>query len=449
MLIIIPYLVLGLFAQIFQDRVKSNQYTAASIMKDRVEEIPTEEVVANNGSIDIIYDDLTVVHIAGVDTVQIHQFTMNQFTQFLMKATDVHSDYHRDVEYNEQQGFWLMVTFPVSIRIEIILQYNAISRNFNFFSFLVIATILGYGLLVVCSAILYAKHTARSFVKPMHVLQAYTRSIESGAGENGVLSRYQFRIKEFREFKEALIHMEGELDRQKELNKQAMENRKQLVRDISHDLKNPLASIQGYAELYQNHAELTKEQQENYMDCIYRNSVRANELIQSLFAYSQVDRADFTLEKEEMDLCEFLRVLAAEYLPLLEEKKLELEACIPEEEIRMDMDSKQMTRVLHNILDNACKYHGCGTKITIGVKREGPQVIVWIADDGIGMDEEAAKTCFEPFARADQVRNSQTGGSGLGLAIAKKIVVAHGGDIALETKMGEGCRFVLTFSSKH
>lgn len=443
LLIIIPYLVLGVLSQVFKGRVMSNQYTATSIMADSIEDIDSKGVIDNKGSVDVITEELSVIHLGGTNTIPITQFTMEQFTEFLMATENAYSDYHRDIAYNNNQGFWLVVTFPVSLRLELIIQYNKISKDFNFFFMLVATAFAGYGLLVLCSTVIYAKYTAKSFIKPMRVLQNLTRQIEEGDYENTTGTNSQFRIKEFTQFNEALNHMASELNNQREISEKMSEDRKRMVRDISHDLKNPLASIRGYAELYLNHQELEQKQRDNYVEIIYRNSVRANELIVSLFQYSQVDSADFVLNKENVDICELVRVKLVEFLPALEEQNLTIKADIPEEEIMLSIDKQQMNRVLDNLLGNIVKYHSTGTKVFMKVCKLDTNIQIICGDNGIGMDQETARRCFEPFARADEVRNSRTGGSGLGLAIAKKIVGAHGGEISVVTKKGEGCTFCI------
>lgn len=443
LLIIVPYIVLGVLSQVFQGRVKSRQYTAASIMEDAIEDIDIKGVIDNKGSVDVITKDLSVVHLGGTNRISVKQFTMEEFTKFLTSTENAFLDYHRDVAYNNNQEFWLIVTFPASLRIQIIVQYNKISKDFNFFFILVMTTFVGYGLLVLCSTIIYSKYTAKSFIKPMRVLQKLTKQIEEGGYENAVVSNSQFHIKEFTEFQDAINHMARELKNQHEISEKMSEDRKRMVRDISHDLKNPLASIRGYAELYLDHKELEQEQRDKYVDIIYKNSVRANELIVSLFQYSWVDSADFELNKETVDICELVRVKLVEFLPVFEEQKLKVEADIPEEEIMVSIDRQQMNRVLDNLLGNIVKYHRSATQVVMKVCSLEDNVQIVCADNGIGMDCEVAKRCFEPFTRADDVRNSKTGGSGLGLAIAKKIIDAHGGNISVISKKGEGCTFYM------
>ena len=226
------------------------------------------------------------------------------------------------------------------------------------------------------------------------------------------------------------------------------ESRKRLVRDIAHDLKNPLASIQGNAELYQNNIEAEQGQKEHYVDIIHRNSVRANELITMLFEYSKLDSIDFALNIEKADICELLRLKLAYFFGIFEEQHIDVLVEIPEMECLVPMDYQQMNRVFDNLFENILKYSKSATQVRIALEKQSKYIQIIVEDVGEGMDEETAKHCFEPFFREDKARNSQTGGTGLGLAIVQKIIQAHHGKIQVETEKGEGCRFMIQFPGK-
>lgn len=444
-LIVIPYAVLGLFAQIYSEDIPSYNYTASSIMQDSISDINLEGIIKNKGSVDVIQKDLSVIHLGGKETLGVKKFTMAELTDFFIDIKSNENDYHRDISFNNKEGFWVIVTFPISLKINIGIQYNKEAIGFNFFRMLVLTTLLGYAGIVFLSVILYSKYTARSFVKPMCILKDITVQIEKEDFQYVLQSNEEFTIKEFTQYKEALKHMSLELNKQRDLTQKELENRKSMVRDISHDLKNPLASIRGYSELYLNHQEISDEQKYTYVDSIYRNSIRANELITSLFEYSKIDSAEFKLQLSNVDICELIRNVAAEYIPKLEENNLIIQADIPEKEIFIRADSLQIRRVFCNLLDNAVKYQVNGTKIMIGLQVDEPSgmVKILVKDDGIGMKEEVLEHCFEPFSRGDRIRNSKTGGSGLGLAIVKRIIELHKGNITVTSRENEGCNFLI------
>lgn len=388
LLILVPYFILVFVSNDTDAQVISNIYTADSLMKNSIEEIDISEVIAKNGSVDIITADYTIQHLGGEDTFAQDKFTREEFTDFLLEVNNDNSIYSRSIAYNAQEEFWLVVTFPVSLKMLFVLQYNVESQDFSFYHKVVTATLAGYLVLVILSAFLFAKWNSK-----------------------------------------VLMDME--------------EKRKKLVRDIAHDLKNPLAGIQGYAELYQNSAGAALEKKNDYVDIIHRNSVRANELITMLFEYSRVDSVDFLLHVEKEDICELLRLKLAQFLAAFEERNMDIAVEIPEEECLILMDYKQMNRVFDNLLENILRYSKSATQVHIALERAGKYVLIAVEDDGEGMDEETAEHCFEPFFREDQARNSQTGGTGLGLAIVQRIVHAHKGKIKVETIKGKGCRFII------
>ena len=393
LLILVPCFILEFISNSTKDRIFSNIYTADSLMENNIEDIIIDEVLAKNGSVDIITEDYRVHHLGGAITFSQEQFSKEEFATFLLEANTYDATYKRSIAYNSREKFWLMVSFPISLRMEFIIQYNLNSPEFPFYYKVVLASLAGYFILVVVSAFFFAKYNSKT-----------------------------------------LMYME--------------ESRKRLVRDIAHDLKNPLASIQGNAELYQNNIEAEQGQKEHYVDIIHRNSVRANELITMLFEYSKLDSIDFALNIEKADICELLRLKLAYFFGIFEEQHIDVLVEIPEMECLVPMDYQQMNRVFDNLFENILKYSKSATQVRIALEKQSKYIQIIVEDDGEGMDEETAKHCFEPFFREDKARNSQTGGTGLGLAIVQKIIQAHHGKIQVETEKGEGCRFMIQFPGK-
>ena len=116
---------------------------------------------------------------------------------------------------------------------------------------------------------------------------------------------------------------------------------------------------------------------------------------------------------------------------------------VPENEIFLEIDIKQMDRVFQNLVANTVKYNPKGTNVRISLCEQDNELVIIFQDNGVGIPTEIAKDIFQPFVRADRSRNSQTGGTGLGLAIALKIIVAHGGNISLITDENCGCEFMI------
>ena len=179
--------------------------------------------------------------------------------------------------------------------------------------------------------------------------------------------------------------------------------------------------------------------------------MRMDELINLLLEYVQLDSSGFELHKEKADLGEMLRENIALMYSDFEENDIKLEIDIPEQEFPYEMDKVQMGRAVVNILTNAVKYNGKGTKLSISLcsdtnpgssandtdTTKDKIYQIRIADNGASIDETLAEHIFEPFSRGDRARNS-SGGSGLGLSISSKIVQMHGGKLQLDRNCEDG-----------
>ena len=235
--------------------------------------------------------------------------------------------------------------------------------------------------------------------------------------------------------------MAMQIEKEIDLKNHSEENRKKLILDISHDLKNPLASIMGYAELCYNKSDLPKEEQDKYMKVIYDNSLRANNLIVDLFELSKLESSEYSINKTQVDICEYLRKAMGSFITTFDRYGFSYDFDIPETEIITQIDSEQMDRVFQNLVTNTVKYNPINTKVIIRLFEQDNQIEIVFKDDGIGIPSEFAARIFHPFERVDITRNSQIGGTGLGLAIVEKIIDAHNGNISLITDENAGCEF--------
>ncbi len=438
-LIIVPFVLMIIITDIMKDKVVSYKYTADSIMCDDINKITVDDVIKKHGGVQVITKDLEVIQLGGLNNLLSNQLSVTEWTDFLLQCNREESEYTYSIAYNEKEKFWLVVEFPVSLIFKVYYNFNSDSVNFGRMVWLMTVIVITYILLLIISAIIFSHITVRQFINPIKDLCRFMKELENGQYKK---KRETSSITELKELQEGFNHLTEELKVQETIRQEMQENRNRLIRDISHDLKNPLASIQGYAEMYIRQIGLPDDTRDKYLDIIYNNSVRANTLIQSLFLYSQVNSIDFKLNLKKTDLCELLRNKMASFIPVLEEKGFSYEIKIPDEDIICLIDVLQMNRVCDNLLDNALKYNKVDTKITVMIRKTKQKVIIEISDNGVGMDETVSKSIFEPFTRADEkVRNSENGGSGLGLAIVKRIVELHNGVIHVKTKPGEGCLF--------
>lgn len=224
--------------------------------------------------------------------------------------------------------------------------------------------------------------------------------------------------------------MISKLEDSENQRKKLMNDKERMMADISHDLKTPITSIQGYAKALSDGI-IPEGDKDKYIKIIYEKSKKLTDLINIFHEYSKLEHPDFTLTFEKVDLSEYLRAYIALKYEDIVENGFDIEVDIPEEEVEVKIDKVQLQRVFDNILGNSIKHNEKGTNIYVSLEERGDVCEIIIADDGKGVPKEIADNIFEAFTVGDESRNSKQG-SGLGLAIAKAIVDLHGGTIELE-----------------
>ncbi len=222
----------------------------------------------------------------------------------------------------------------------------------------------------------------------------------------------------------------SELEREEREKKALYEKKRNLMlSDIAHDLRTPITTIYGYSQAILD-GKASDEKQEEYLKLISMKSKKVDELINLLFDYVKMDSDGFTLHKEKTDLAELTRQCGGLLYQDIADAGMELYADIPEEEIEIEADKVQLSRVITNLISNAIKHNPEGTKIGLLLFGKTNDWKLYVADNGTAIDEKSAEDIFEPFVTGDESRQSK-GGSGLGLSIARKVTRLHGFDLKL------------------
>jgi signal transduction histidine kinase len=432
---ILAFVLISVAGGLIAGSLAKDRYPAESIIKENYQEIDASAIVANGGGVQIVAKDYHVVYSAGLDTINKDQLTVQEFTTFLTESKS--KPYHYDILYQPDGEFWLIVTFPTSIRLDFNLIYNreALPGDLKKAGGAFALVLLIYLLTIALFSFIYSRITALKITVPLKKLCAGTRLLREG----DYSARVDLNLKnEFAELQDTFNDMANRIEHEIALRKQSEENRKRLILDISHDLKNPLQSIQGYAELLCQKADAPE------LKVIHQNSLRANLLLNELFELSKLDSPDFALKLNKTDLCETLRQIGAEIVPQLESAGFGYEFMIPEDGPDVMLDAPHFRRLIQNLVDNSLRYNPQGTIIKINLTMQDNLATLTFSDDGVGIPKHLAQDIFKPFVRNDDSRNSKTGGSGLGLAIAKKIAQAHGGDLILCEGDDKGSTFQIT-----
>ncbi len=420
--------------------VDETKIIASQIMKDDYKNINVSEILRVNGFIQIIDKNLNVIYTKGFSIQNKKKYTKEQYYRMLINNGDnfqYENDYIYSFAYNKNKDFLLVVVVPNKNLQALYDKDSKIKPDFVLKS-----VVFFYLIILILGILLYSRLTSKNFVTPLKILLNGVKQITEGDYSTRIDLKSQ---NEFGELRDAFNLMASKIEEERNLKEKSEENRRRLIMDISHDLKNPLASVIGYSDLLIKNTEISKEERTKYLTIIENNSIRANNLIKDLFEFSKFESTDFNLNLIKRDICEFLRELIALYIPQMEEKHINYDFDIPEKSIFICFDSKSMDRAISNLFINAIKYNPPYTNLAIIVKENFYKVEIIIKDNGIGIPKNLSNDIFEPFVRVDSARNSKSGGTGLGLAITKTLIQKQGGTIDLETDTNKGCIFTITF----
>lgn len=221
--------------------------------------------------------------------------------------------------------------------------------------------------------------------------------------------------------------------------KQADQSYKRLMTSLSHDVKTPLASLVGYLEAIEN-GMVVGEEKEEYLRVISDKAHRLKEFVISLFEWVKLDAKEQVFHFELSDLNELTRSIIADWVPTLENSRLEYEIEIPENEWSARIDANAFTRILNNLFQNIM-VHSAATYIKLSVKEDTQRAIISLTDNGKGISTEDLPHIFERMYQCDHSRSAN--GNGLGLSITKELVNAHKGTISAASSPGLGTTFTI------
>lgn len=221
--------------------------------------------------------------------------------------------------------------------------------------------------------------------------------------------------------------------------------RRELVANVSHDLRSPLASIQGYLEtILMKDEHLPQSERRRFLETIYRNVTRLNTLVSELFELSKLDARQVEPVLEPFSLSELVQDVVLKFQPLAQDKRIALESDFARDIPPVIGDIGMIERVLSNLIDNALHYTPPGGRVLIALEPGCGEVWARVRDNGIGIDAQHLAHVFERFYRADKSRSRGQAGIGIGLAIAERIMHVHGRELTLKSAPGEGSEFAFS-----
>ena len=276
-----------------------------------------------------------------------------------------------------------------------------------------------------------------SIVTPIHMLQMATQNIKNGNLDFEVEVHNQDEIGELCEdFEEMRIRLKDNAEEKLRTEQQ----QKELISNISHDLKTPITAIKGYVEGLIDGVADTPEKQNKYLQTVYSKAIDMDRLINELSFYSKIDTNKIPYTFNRINVVGYFEDCAEDLGRELEDEGFGFSyQNYVDDSVQMIADAEQVKRVINNIVGNSKKYSDkAETTIRMTVKDVGDFVQIEIEDNGRGIAAKDLPYIFDRFYRTDASRNSSKGGSGIGLSIVKKIMEDHGGKIWAASKEGVG-----------
>jgi len=223
--------------------------------------------------------------------------------------------------------------------------------------------------------------------------------------------------------------------------------RRELVANVSHDLRTPLASLTGYIETLQlKEGRLTEKEREQYLAIARRQSDRLGTLVEELFELARLESQDMAPELEPFPLPELVQDIVQGFRLEAERKNIDIELQRPDDVPLVSADIGLIQRALQNLIGNALTHTDDGGRVTVAIEPRGSRVAVLVADTGCGIPDNELEQIFDRFYQARTQGQPQPSAGGLGLAIVKRIVELHGSAVEAASTVGEGT--VFTFSLK-
>ena len=216
---------------------------------------------------------------------------------------------------------------------------------------------------------------------------------------------------------------------------------RQLMTSRSHDMRTPLTTLIGYLDAA-HWGLVTGREKDDSIETARRKAYDLKEYIDVLFDWFKLNSDEFILTMDIVEAAELTRNILIDWIPVLEEKRIDYQIHIPEQPFRVRLDPDAYLRILNNLIQNVI-VHSHADRMELSLSARDGKLILLVADNGVGMEREDLKHIFERLYKCDKGRSEK--GSGLGLSIVRQLVEKMGGTISAESTTGDGAAFTLCF----
>lgn len=291
--------------------------------------------------------------------------------------------------------------------------------------------LLWVSVLSIFVSVILSYYFSKKFARPVSELSYQARYIGDKNFENNFQKGFCSEIDE----------LENTLVSTNEKLKNAKTYQQELLANVSHDLRTPLTMIRGYAESIKDFGD-DEKQRISDSDIIIRETDRLSALVNEILEYSELQANGERINFEDVDLSSLVKKVIKQFEPLFQTQGGMIESILTEN-LFINGNSRQLERVIYNLLDNAIRHTGESKKITVTLKKENEHILLSVRDYGNGIPQDEIPHIWERYYTYRQ--RNKLGVSGLGLAIVKQIVDLHGGSCKVESDAGNGCNFIVRF----
>ncbi len=288
--------------------------------------------------------------------------------------------------------------------------------------------------IIIAMTLILALIISRYIINPIKQINAESRNLSKGNYDPASVKTVSMEFDELNQT----------LEKANEDILKADKAKKELLGNVSHDLRTPLTMIVGYGEMIRD---LPEENNEENINVIIDEAKRLSSLVDDLIDISKIDRIAVELHKEKVSLNDLLREVYKQYEKFCESQDVDLQLKT-DEDVFVDADVKRIKQVLYNFVNNALNYNNKKErKIVIGSENRGDFTRVYVYDNGEGIQEKDIENIWDRYYKVDKEHKRHHIGSGIGLSLAKELLTAHGFPYGVESKQGEYSRFYFDVKS--
>lgn len=341
--------------------------------------------------------------------------------------------------------YYSISSFPIEFKDNStgsVIFLTPIGKDSDFFKKFVFFILIVFFISYVIVSIIINYALSRKILRPITLLKEATTEIKNGNLDSEIVEMGDLEIRELcSDFEEMRIKLKDSIHMKTKYD----DNRKMLVSSISHDLKTPLTSIEGYVQGILDGVANSPEKLQHYLKTINIKTKQIDSMINDLLLYSKLDLGQIPFNFEKTDIDEYFSYCVEESYAILKQSNIDVkvENHLSTSKYFM-IDRERFRRVILNILDNSRKYMNKENgEIIIFIRENDLSIIIEIKDNGSGIDEDDTNKIFDRFYRSDSARTNAKG-SGLGLAIAKQIVEGHKGRIWANSHNNNGTSIIIS-----